>query len=195
MTIHAANVGCAFIAVHHETPRLRHSRSSIVCLTASRYVRYHDPQNVPSALIECKLIHDCTLVMVDEANGQVQLCRTTHPNGWSSYPARLVPSSADFTTYVWKGCGGSSSVRSSPLMAAFLPKPKTDWRDPPCVPTCGTCPPSKHLVFGCGPDHRHVCHECTFGACPVVPGDVHPTLTRVMHDVATSIPVPEHGVP
>jgi hypothetical protein len=160
----------------------------------TRFTR--DPALHIGALLECSGINDCTVVSVDESNGHVQLCRTTHPNGWSSYPARLERSSEDFTTYIWKGHdSGSNSTRPSPLTAAFLPKPPDDWRDPPRLPTCGACPSDKHLVFGCGVTHRHVCHECATGACPVVPGDVHPILTRVLLNEATNIPLPEHGVP
>jgi hypothetical protein len=172
---------------------LAYKPNSIRSQSWTRFTGY--PTLHIGALLACRRISDCTVVAVDEVHGHVQLCRTTQPNGWSSYPARLEQSSTDFTTYIWKGPDHSNSTGPSPLTAAFLPKPPDDWRDPPILPTCGVCPSDKHIVFGCGTTHRHVCHECAAGACSVIPGDVHPILTRELLDEGKNIPMPEHGVP
>jgi len=142
------------------------------------------------------------VVSVDNYHGRVHLCHTIPPLGGSAFKVRLEFASRDFTTYVWNGRGGAISGPSSlskddtsPVMAAFRPKPQKDFRDSPHLPTCGVCPPNRHLVFGCGDRNQHVCHECPLGSCPVVPSDVHPTFTRELLDEAAKVPLPQHGVP
>jgi hypothetical protein len=169
-------------------------------LSYTRYTVEVSPQLALIALSKCVRTKDCNVVSVDNSHGRVQLCHTS-PRG-SSFKVRLEFASRDFTTYVWNGRGGATSEPSSlskddtsPVMAAFRPKPPKNWRESPHLPTCGVCPSNRYLVFGCGARNQHVCHECALGACPVVPSDVHPTFTRDLLYEAAKVPVPEHGVP